>query len=206
MSVLSKTLTEFETSTLCEVANIGAGHAVMSLCQMTDAPFVLSTPAFGVRALSACADIVGDVEAQAAAVYMPVHGDAPGHVAFLFPFANACALADMLLGLPHGTTTVLEEMECSALAEVGNILISSFLNAISELTGLSLPASPPGVAIDMTGAILSSLAGVSPTLGDHALTIMTRLTDSREPVEGVFVYIPEPDSLPVLFQSLGVVC
>lgn len=164
----------------------------------------MSVPAFGVMVMNEFESVLGDLEALAASVYMPVEGDVCGHVAFLFPYDSACQLADLLLGREHGTTTVLDELECSALMEVGNVLISSFLNAISDLSNLSLPSSPPGIAIDMAGAILASILTVSPNLGDHALTIMTRLADTEYPVEGVFVFIPEPDSLEVLFQALGI--
>lgn len=204
MTMTAQTLSELERDALREIANIGTGHAVTSLAAMTNQAFTMSTPAFGIMAMTAFRDIVGDLEALAAAVYMPVEGDAPGHVAFLFPYPSACQLIDMLLGMPLGTTQEMGEMECSALMEIGNILVSSFLNAISDLTGLCLPASPPGIAIDMTGAILQSMATVSPLIGDHALTIMTRLVDCHQPVEGVFVFIPEPDSLPVLFRTLGI--
>lgn len=203
MALPARMLSDLHKDALREVANIGTGHAVTSLGMMTGETFTMSVPAVGVVAMEAFESVVGDPEALAAAVYMPVGGDAPGHVAFLFPHRCACELTDMLLGLEQGTTVELDEMACSALTEVGNILVSSFLNAIAEMTGLVLPASPPGIAVDMTGAILESIAAVSSALGDHALTIMTRLVDCEHPVEGVFVYIPEPQSLPTLFRALG---
>ncbi len=204
MPLTSKQLNDLQVDVLREVANIGTGHAVTSLTMMTGESFSMSVPAFGVMVMNEFESILGDLEALAASVYMPVEGDVCGHVAFLFPYDSACQLTDLLLGREHGTTTVLEELECSALMEVGNVLISSFLNAISDLSNLSLPSSPPGIAIDMAGAILASIVTVSPNLGDHALTIMTRLADTEYPVEGFFVFIPEPDSLEILFQALGI--
>lgn len=203
MFAINKRVNEVQADALREVANIGMGNAVTALVSMTGQNFTMSIPAFGIVAMSSFESVTGDPEALSAAVYMPVEGDVAGHVAFLFPFKSACELADMLLYLPFGTTSELGELECSALMEVGNILVSSFLNALSDMTGLFLPASPPGIAIDMTAAILASIAAASPSLGDHALTIMTHLEDCEQPVEGVFVFIPEPDSLPVLFKTLG---
>lgn len=197
------TLSEVEADAFREMANIGTGHAVTSLATLTGQVFTMSVPSFGVVAMSEFYEVVADAEAVSAAVYMPVGGDAPGHVAFLFPYASACRLLDRILGRENGETQTFDEMECSALMEVGNILVSSFLNAIADLTGLSMPASPPGIAIDMSGAILSSIAAASPNLGDHALTVMTRLTDCEQPIEGAFVYIPEPTSLTAVFKSLG---
>ena len=163
----------------------------------------MSVPAFGLKALDQLDDLLGDPEALAVGVYVAVAGDARGHGAFLFPYANACRLVDHLLGLPRGETTELGELERSAILELGNVIVSSFLNAMSEMTGLSLPAGIPALAVDMTGAILGSIAAASPDLGDHGLTVMTRFAETDQPVEGVFVFIPEPRSLATLFGALG---
>ena len=203
MAVLERPLTEIEVDALREMANIGAGNAVTSLAIMIGQPFGMSVPAFGAKALDEFDDILGDPEAMSVAVYVPVDGDARGHGTFLFPYANACRLVDSLLGRPEGETVELGEMECSAILELGNVIVSSFLNAMSEMTGLSLPAGVAALAMDMTAAILSSIATVSPDLGDHALTVMTRFAERDHPVQGVFVFIPEPKSLPVLFGALG---
>lgn len=197
-------LTELQADALREVANVGAGNAVTALAEMTGQPFNMSVPRVGLSALDATAKTVCAPEDVAAAVYMPVDGDAPGHAAFLYPYPCACGLADLLLGLPGGTTQDLGEMECSALTEAGNILVGSFLRALSEMTGLSFPATPPGIAVDMAAAILQCLAAASPDLGDHAITILTRLEDAVVPVRGVFMFIPEPSALPVIFHALGI--
>ncbi|HSV74880.1 MAG TPA: chemotaxis protein CheC [Chthonomonadales bacterium] len=203
MSVAATALDELQIDALREVANIGAGHAVTSLSALTDRDFRMSVPSFGVVALHEFAAVVGHMEEVAAAVYMPVEGDVSGHVAFLFPFDCACRLCDVILCREPGDTQRLDEMECSVLAETGNILISSFLNAIADMSDLRLPSAPPGIAVDMAGAILASIAAASPSLGDHALTIMTRLADREQPIEGVFVFIPEPESLGTLLRAIG---
>jgi chemotaxis protein CheC len=203
MAIRPYALTPEQVDVLREVANIGTGNAVTSLAEMTGQPFNMSVPTVGVVEMERMAAVLGDPEALSAAVYMPVNGDVDGHVAFIFPFESACHLVDLLYGNEVGTTTELDELGCSAMMEVGNVIVSSFLNALADLTQMCLPASPPGLAVDMTAAILASIAGVSTSLGDHALTIMTQMTDMAFPLEGVFVFIPEPAALPMLFSSLG---
>ena len=44
-------------------------------------------------------------------------------------------------------------MECSALIEVGNIMISTFINALSSLAGIDIELTVPAFTVDMQGAI-----------------------------------------------------
>ena len=97
---------------------------------------------------------------------------------------------------------MLGELECSALTEVGNILASSYIAAIGELTGLRLLTSPPSISIDMTAAILSTVTAAFGGLQAHALTIVTRFDGSFGPVEGYFLFIPEPGSLSIMLRAL----
>ena len=44
----------------------------------------------------------------------------------------AYGFVDLLMGQPEGTTKALGEIESSALGELGNIMGSSFLNALAR--------------------------------------------------------------------------
>jgi chemotaxis protein CheC len=208
MAALCAELSEVECDALREVGNIGAAHAVTALSEMTGRSFDMSVPSVGLRAYASLSEVIGDPEARAVAVYMQVDGSAGGHAAFLFPYSSAADLTDLLLARPPRSQGAfwegeLDDMACSCLMELGNILASSFLNALSELTELEMPASPPGISVDMAGAIFDSLLTVTPALGVHALTIRTRMIGGLHPIEGLFLYIPEERALPVLFRSLG---
>ncbi|MFR3923058.1 MAG: chemotaxis protein CheC, partial [Dysosmobacter welbionis] len=48
----------------------------------------------------------------------------------------------------------LSELDRSALVEVGNIMISTFVNALSGLAGVTIQPSVPGFAVDMQGRLL----------------------------------------------------
>src|SRR5579883_3108659 len=154
MATTLENLDALRLDALKEVGNIGAGNAMTALATMIDQTVDMSVPRVGIVPLGEFAQMAGGPESLAAGVYMPVAGDAPGHVAFLLPAESAFRLADQLLGRPVGTTTSFEDLEFSALMEVGNILASSYLVAIGDMTGLNLLSSPPAIAIDMTAAIL----------------------------------------------------
>ena len=169
-----------------EVGNIGLGNAMTALSTMTDQGVNISIPQVDVVPLPAFADMMGGAESVSACIYMPVAGDAPGHVAFFLPEDCARCLVDHLMGQPEGTTQELDELACSALMEVGNILASTYLVAIGSMTGLNLLASPPALAVDMTAAILASIATAIAGDEDAALTILTRIGDADDCTPGLF--------------------
>ncbi|HCX64793.1 MAG TPA: chemotaxis protein CheC, partial [Eubacteriaceae bacterium] len=57
--------------------------------------------------------------------------------------------------LPEGME-VTEEIEYSAISELVNIVVTSYLNAISKMININLISSVPALVVDMFGAILSS--------------------------------------------------
>ena len=48
-----------------------------------------------------------------------------------------------------------DEMDLSALKEIGNIIAASYLNALSTMTNLVITPSIPHIAVDMAASILS---------------------------------------------------
>lgn len=202
MAMTIDEMNELSVSALKEIGNIGAGNAMTALATMLDHQVDMSVPQVGIVPLNKFAEMAGGADTISVGVYMPVEGDAPGHVAFLWPETAACHLADQLLGKPIGTTQSLEELDFSALTEVGNILASSYLVAIGEMTGLNLLSSPPAICRDMTAAILSEIAAAFSTVDDKALTITTHIGEEYGSVDGNFIYIPEPGSLKTMLHAL----
>ena len=107
------------------------------------------------------------------------------------------------MGQPPGTTTDLDEMEESAMGEVGNIMGSFFLNALSDATGLMLQPSPPAVMMDMAGAILD--VALADILGDSddALVVETSFSTEDRQIEGTLLVMPSPDLLRVLQERIN---
>lgn len=197
---------ELRISALREIGNIGAGTAMTSLSNMLDKRVQMSVPRVGIVPLFRFTEMSGGPESLAVGVYMPVFGEAPGHVAFLWPEHSAYHLVDELLGRSIGETHTLNEIECSALMEIGNILAASFLTAISEMTRLSLVLTPPAIAVDMSAAILSAIATEFASLENEALTIVTHIGAPVGEIDGYFIFIPEAGSLSAILRALQVEC
>jgi chemotaxis protein CheC len=86
-------------------------------------------------------------------------------------------------------------MEQSAIMEVGNILASSFCDAIAEFLGLVLLPSPPNFVNDMVSAIIqSSLLEIS-MVADDVILFRTDLFDDERIFDGYVILFPNPEML-----------
>ena len=197
------TLNSICLDALREIGNIGLGNAMTALATMIDRGVDMAVPNVRVISLAQFAHLVGGEETVSACVYMPVEGEAPGRVALFLPEEGARHLADCLMGQAAGSAREFDEIVCSALMEIGNILASTYLAAIGDMTGLSLLSCPPALAIDMTAAILASIAGTFEEQEERALTIVTRIGDPDSLLTGFFLYVPDPASIAILLTALG---
>lgn len=184
------------------IADDAVRMAADATARLLGAPLEINAVrARGVSA-SEVAEQVGDPEAVAVGVYVAVEGSAPGHAAFVCPEEEALRLVDLLTGQDPGTTRRLDEFGLSAMQELGNILTSSYLTALSEHTGLTFLPSPPQVAIDMAYSLISSFVVGSVQGALDAISILTHFGSESGVLKGQFLYIPESAGLEVLVQHL----
>jgi chemotaxis protein CheC len=190
-------LTEMQRSALFEVANIGSGHAATALSQLLGKTVEIAYAEALIATLAEAADRIGAAALQSALVETPL-ADRKGKVLLVFPDGGADELC-RLLG-----ASIEDELGRSALREVGNILASSYLNAIVQMTGLDLEPEPPTVEIDVLGTLVEkSLRGAA---SPDDPTVLMRSCMSVESADATFafLFVPRLDSTSALLDALGV--
>jgi chemotaxis protein CheC len=130
-------------------------------------------------------------ESEAVGIYLLIDGDLSGECILVLCPDDAMYLADWLLEVRPGTTTRLGDIERSALAELGNQALSSFLNAIADLTGKPLRLSPPAVIVDMLGVIFEAVAMSADTASDDLLIIKTYFVNTDSSLRFQFWVLPD---------------
>lgn len=191
-------------SVVRELANIGLAHATTAMADLTGRTFDMAVPEVESVALERLPNMLGDPNELTVATYMSIAGDVGGHIAFLMPWVAARQLWFMLLGeAPEGPETV-SDLHASMAIEVGNMINCGLLNAISDMTGLSLQATPPQLSMDMGAAVVASIVCEASFVDAVALSIQTEISDTVHRVNGYFVYIPTIGGLREVFRSLGV--
>ena len=197
-------LSPVQLDALREIGNVGAGNSATALSQIINHRIDMNVPQVSIVPITEVPDLVGGPDVMVAGVFLRVYGAAPSNILFLLPQESAFYLVDMTLGKPHGEPKTLDFMDESALMEIGNILAGAYLNALFNLTKLSLLPSIPALAMDMAGAILSVVLIQLGQMGDHALVIETEFQADEDGIKGHFFLVPDPGSLDTILTAVGV--
>jgi len=195
-----KSLSEMQLDALKEVGNIGAGNAATALSQLINKKVDMTVPAVNIVSFNEIFEKIGGEEIVIG-VLVRVLGDTPGNILFVFQQNTALELIEQLTGSKEDS---ISDIGNSVLCEVGNIISSTYMNAIAKLTGLVITPSVPAATSDMLGAILTTTFIESGQYDDYVLDIETMFLQNNETVSGNFYYIPMPGSLEKILNSLGI--
>lgn len=196
-------ISEFHRDVLAELANIGAGNAATALSQMLqDRVVTLQVPEVRIAPLQEVPESLGDPEQEIAAVLLEAVSEEIMMTVVLCLSRQAIDLLNARL-LP-GDYDPLGEMGSSLLMELGNILISSYLGALSTMTGFTLKVTPPSLGFDMAGALLGSVIAEKMMLEDSFILIKTTMNIHEKDIEGSLLLLPETGSLGKIYRQMGV--
>lgn len=129
--------------------------------------------------------------------------DISGSMMFLMKLPAAHFLVNKLMGRPQDYNEPFDEMDLSAMKEIGNIIAGAYLSALSTMTNLKILPSIPYIAVDMAASILSVPAIQFGQYGDNALFIETEFGDDIM-MNGYFILMPDLDSYDNILSALGI--
>lgn len=193
-------LNEMELDALKEVFNVGAGNAATALSQMLNKKIDMDVPSFKFIDIEELNEKI-NLDNICVGVLVNVYGDLPG--SFLILFEEDVAF-DIIKQLTGTTDNNFNEISESVLAEIVNIILGAYMNAISKFTNLNMVPTVPAVAFDFAGAIITTTFIASIEESDKMLEIKTILkNDNNCNLVGDFYYLPSQNSLQKIFKSIG---
>lgn len=195
--------TAYVADILKEVGNIGAAHAATALSELIQENVRMTVPSARMVPFREVPELLGGEEIVSAGVVTQIKGSLSGNLLLIMTAQSAVQLVERLLLVENKDVQDFTAMDFSALAEVGNILGGSFINAISDLTGYTLQLTVPGVSVDMAGAILSICLLSAELTTDEALLVETSISQGKNSIDAHIILIPEPDSMARLLKALG---
>lgn len=196
-------VTENYYDILKEIGNIGAGNAMTALSQMLQCKVDMQVPQVRLLEFKDVGSMIGGEEQLMVGVYLAVEGDITGSIMFLVESKSAKYLINKVMMGMASEGDGFNEMDLSAMQEVGNIITGAYLNSLSSLTNLKIYPSPPALTVDMAGAILSVPAIQFGTMGDNILLIQSQFYDDIA-IDGYFILLPDLESYSKILTSLGV--
>ena len=209
MSEISS-LNNIQLDAIKEIGNIGTGNAATALSKLLGRVVEMDVPKVEMVSIYELSEYYGSPTVPVASVFVRSEGKFSCSVIFIDSEDGASEMIKMWLSVYFGDFTAEElpsEMFDSGLAELGNIIIGSFLGAINALIETTFQISVPGVAHDMLGSILDVVASIFGSFGEYALVISTTLRISG--IEGVnmdgnIILLPDPEALELLLGKLQV--
>jgi chemotaxis protein CheC len=196
-------LTDLQLDAVREISGIGAGHAATSLSELVGRTIRLEVPTIGIVRIGDVAQVFGGREQIVGAVYARLTGEFDGGMLFMAAPEAVRALSIMLGESPDHVGEVPDARCEDALLSAIEKLISSYLRAVSETTGLQVETSGGAWAYDMAGALLEAAVAEIGMSAESAVVVRTVFIDMNHSVEVAFFFVPDPDSLDVILGRLG---
>lgn len=190
--------TDLQLDALRELANIGSGTAGTALSSLLGRSVDISVPKADALDLADAVDAAGPAEQLVWAVVVGVDGDLDATALLIIGEQDAGTICG-LLGVEPGTDTGR-----SALEEVGNILVASYVGALGAMTGLELDLRPPASACDMLAAVVASVLAASGDGRDMAIMLDSELRVDSDEVALSFMLLPTPEGVDELLHRIGV--
>jgi chemotaxis protein CheC len=189
---------------LTELGNIGSGNAATSLSNLVGKEIIINVPKVKILGFNEAVDFVGGPENLVVGVLIKLLGDIEGLILYIFEKNFVSTILNTFFGKKFDINIKLDDMDESTLKEIGNIMASSYVNAIGSMTDLFIDISVPSICVDMAGAILSVPAIEFAKLGNKVLFIDDSFSIGEDIIKSKMILVPEMDSLYLLFKKLGV--
>lgn len=197
-------LNNLEIDVIREIGSIGTGNAATALSGVLSKPIEMTMPEVQIMDYNEAIDKMGGPETIVVGVMVRLSGEINGMMLYIQKLDFINLVLESILTKTISSYDELGELETSALIEIGNIMISSYMTAISSLAGISIDLSVPDMNVNMLGGILSVPMVEYGYETDKIMSINGRFTCDSKEVYSNLLLLPDVKSLDYLFKKLGV--
>jgi chemotaxis protein CheC len=185
---------------LQEVGNIGAGHAATSLSTVLQQDVYIDLP----RVCSVPTHLVGKYynrgDTPTTAVLMQLQREYECDILLMFDLCEAKKIAAIMTMAPS-VEELDDSMEESAIQELANIVIGSFLTAISDFTGVQLIPTPPLRVVDAFNSILDNMLVKQSMIAERALVFDACFKRQGTDAKSILIIFPSAALKQILIEK-----
>lgn len=197
-------LNGLELDAIREIGSIGTGNAATALSSMLGEEVRITIPEVRIMGYNEAIDWIGGPEVITAGVLVHMSGELNGIMLSVQQMEFVNLVLEHMVGRTITCYEELTELDRSALVEVGNIMISTFINALCGLAEISTRLTVPAFAVDMQGAILTVPMAVFGGQSDYIMTVGADFICEGRQVPCRLLLSPDIRSLNFLLKKLGV--
>ena len=197
-------LSSMELDTLKEIGSIGTGNAANSLSSLIGKTVRIQQPEVRIMGYNEAIEWIGGPEEITAGVLVGMSNQLSGIMLSVQQLDFVKLVAESMLNEQVESYEQIRDMERSALTEVGNIMISTFINALTGLAGIDIDLSVPAFTVDMQGAIMAVPMAMYGGQSDYIMTIGGDFVCNGKQIPCRLLLSPDIRSLNFLLRKLGV--
>ena len=197
-------LNELQLDAIREVASIGSGNAATALSSLLNQQIRISVPNVELMDFDKAMGILGGPETIAGGIMVRLSGDMRGIILYLQELDFINLILESVFGKRIATYEELGEMETSALVEIGNIGISSYINSLTSFAGMDVHLSVPAFCINMAGAMVSVPMAEIGYESNKMMMLDGTFWCAGNEVSSKLLLVPDVGSLNELLVRLGV--
>lgn len=186
-----------------EIGSIGTGNAATALSSMLGKPVRMTLPDVQILGFNEAVKFVGSPEEIVAAILVKMSGEINGMMLFILKLDFINEVLQTVMQKNISDYYELNTLDTSALKEIGNIVISSYVNAISSLSDVTIRLSVPGIAVNMLGGILSVPMAEFGYQTDKLMMISGQFEIGGKVLNSDLLMLLEIESLNFLLKRLG---
>lgn len=187
-----------------EIGSIGTGNSATALSSMLGKTVRMTLPNVQILGYNDAIKFLGDPEEIVAAILVKMSGEINGLMLFILKLDFINEVLSSLMQQKIEDYYQLNVLETSALEEVGNIIISSYVNAMSTLSDVTINLSVPDIAVNMLGGILSVPMVEFGYQTDKMMMISGQFIIGGNVLHSDLLMMPEIQSLNFLMEKLGI--
>lgn len=197
-------MNDMKIDVLKEMGSIGGGNAATALSSMLNAKVNMSLPRAEILGFNEALERLGHPEDLIAAVFVELTGEIQGIMLFIVPQDFSDEVLFRMLGKTRVELLEMEEIDSSVITEIGNIVISSYVTALSSLTNVEVELSVPQFTVNMLGGVMSLPMAMMGQHSDRIMMVTGEFRIDGKALNSGMLLLPDVESLNILMKKLGV--
>jgi chemotaxis protein CheC len=194
-------LTEEQKDAFQELGNIGASHAATTLSTMLQTTILMNVPEIRILSVDEIGDYIGNGDSTFAIFTMEGEIQQAGYVILQVMNESVIQISAIMLGMPSEPRE-MNEMDESAITEIGNIMVSAFLDGTAELLDIIMLPSPPRTVMGRASTVISDVAHSGDINCDNIVFFKTEMICNDYSLQCNILMMPSQSVLSDILEML----